>query len=241
RSPRYRLEVLPPDAWAGHVADRLVERLTARPTLRICLPTGDTPTPLYDALVGRGAPFGGAEVLLLDEYLGLSEDDPARAGERLRRELIDRLADPPAAYHPIDLAGPPDQAAGRHDVLAAAGLDLTLVGIGRNGHVGFNEPGSDADSETRVVALAAESRQVAEAYGASEGPRSGITLGLRRLLESAEIWLLATGRSKAEILARALEGPETPQVPASFLRRHHRLTVLADEAAATRLTGRPSS
>lgn len=232
------LRILPAHAWAPAVADELVERLRERPRLRLCLPTGATPAPLYDELVRRAdAAWGGVEIVLLDEYLGLPEGDPARGGDRLRRELVERLPEAPAAYHDIDLTADAAEAAGRHDAVAAHGLDLTLVGLGANGHIGLNEPGSRPDSPTRVVELAPESRVSAAGYGATEAPRRGITLGLGRLLASAELWLLVTGARKAGILARALEGPETADVPASFLRRHPALRVFADEEAAGSLRG----
>lgn len=230
------LRVLSPEAWAGRVADELIVRLRSRPDLRLCLPTGETPAPLYDELARRtDAIWGSAEIVLLDEYLGLPEGDPARGGDRLRRELVERLPEPPAAYHEIDLAADPDDAARRHDAVAARGLDLTLVGLGMNGHVGLNEPGSAPDSSTAVVSLASASRSVAEGYGAGDAPARGITLGLARILASNELWLLVTGERKAEILARALDGPISDDCPASHLRRHPALTVFADEAAATLL------
>jgi glucosamine-6-phosphate deaminase len=233
-----RLEVVPAGAWADRVADALLARLRAQPGLRLCLPTGDTPTPLYGALARRtDAPWAAAEIVLLDEYLGLPPGDPALAGDRLRRELIDLLPEPPAAYHAIDLEADPEDAAARHDAVAAAGLDLTLVGLGANGHVGFNEPGSGPDSPTAVVELAHESRSVATgSYGAGDAPQRGITLGMARVLASRELWLLVTGARKAGVLARALEGPEGDDCPGTYLRRHPALTVFADEAAAAQLT-----
>ena len=226
------------DEWADAVAADLVERLRAAPSLRLCLPTGETPAPLYAALA-RSADadlWSQATVVLLDEYLGLPPDDPASGGPRLRRELIDHAR--PAAFHAVDVDGEPDVAARELDAVAAEGLDLTLLGLGLNGHIGLNEPGSTAESPTRIVELEARSQAVAAGYGASHAPKQGITLGMSRLLESREIWLLVTGERKAEILARALEGPEAPDVPASFLRRHPTLRVIADEPAASLLASR---
>jgi glucosamine-6-phosphate deaminase len=120
--------------------------------------------------------------------------------------------------------------------VAARGLDLAVLGLGMNGHVGFNEPGSSPDDPSRLVRLAVSSREAATArYGASSVPTAGITVGLARLLETEECWLLVTGERKAQILRRALDEPEGPDCPASYLRRHQRLTVFADEAAASLL------
>lgn len=236
------LIVLPVDAWAERVAGDLVERLRSAPDLRLCLPTGDTPAPVYAALAARleagEASLERATIVLLDEWVGLRPDDAARCDGRLRRELLERVSPGPAAFHPVrvdELA--PEQAAARHDDVAAGGLGLTLLGLGANGHVGFNEPGSTADSPTRVVTLEAGSGDAAVArYGAERVPEAGITLGVARLMASDEIWLLVSGARKAEILDQALRGPVGPDVPASFLRSHPRLRVIADTAAAALVT-----
>lgn len=229
--------VHPAADWADAVASDLIGRLRASPRLRLCLPTGETPAPLYQALVRQAdaSPWSEVTVILLDEYLGLGPEDAASGGPWLRRELIDHVR--PAAFHAVDLDADPDAAACQLDAVAAEGLDLTLLGLGINGHIGLNEPGSTADSPTRVVELEARSRAAAAGYGASHAPERGITLGLSRLLESRELWLLVTGERKAEILSRALEGPETSDVSASFLRRHQALRVMADEPAASLLAG----
>jgi glucosamine-6-phosphate deaminase len=236
-----RVEVLPADAWAGAVASALVDRVRARPALRVCLPTGETPAPFYDAIVAaeqRGdVSFGACTLVLLDEWLGLPPGDPARGEAILRRQLVSRLRVPPARFVTIDVDGPdPVAAAARHDAVAAD-LDLAILGLGINGHIGFNEPGSRPDDGTRVVALAETSSETAtRRYGASVAPTAGITIGIDRLLAAREAWLLVTEERKAGVLFRALREPESTGCPASFLRRHPRLTVFADQDAA-RLLG----
>lgn len=230
-------EVHPAAAWADAVAAELTERLRSEPRIRICLPTGETPAPLYAALARStdAELWSQATVVLLDEYLGLPAGDPAAGGPRLRRELIDHVR--PGRFIDVDASGAdPDNAARSLDE-AAQGLDLALLGLGMNGHIGLNEPGSTADSPTRVVELHARSREAATGYGASATPERGITLGLARLLEVPELWLLVTGERKAEILRAALDGSETPDVPASYLRRHRSLRVFTDEAAVSSLRG----
>ncbi len=233
--------ILPAAAWADAVAADLAERLRVNPALRICLPTGATPVPVYEALVGLAGrdevSFAGATVVLLDEWVGLPPGDPARCDTRLRAQLLDRLPVPPAAVHLIDVdAADLDAAVARHAAVAAD-LDLAVLGLGMNGHVGFNEPGSYADSPTRIVRLEASSREAAMArYGAARVPTAGITLGMDGILAAREVWLLVTGARKAAILRRALRDPEGPDCPASYLRRHPNLGVIVDQEAAALLT-----
>ena len=239
-----RLDVLPAAAWAERVAADLAARLRDVPRMRLCLPTGDTPAPVYARLAAMAragaAPFAATEIVALDEYLGLPPGHPARCDVRLRRELLDLLPEPPAAFHRIEADDPdPAAAAARIEATAARGLDLAILGLGMNGHVGLNEPGSFADAPTRVVRTSETTRRAAvERYGAYPAPTAGITLGVARLLQAHEIWLLVTGERKAPILARALEEPEGPDCPATWLRRHPSLRVVADEPAAAALRGR---
>jgi 6-phosphogluconolactonase/glucosamine-6-phosphate isomerase/deaminase len=236
-----RLEVVAAEHWPDRVADELIARVREQPTLRLCLPSGDTPSAVFAQLVRRSAAgevsFEGVTIVLLDEFLGLAAGDPARCDVRLKRELLASLRPAPAAIHTIDADAPdPEKAARVHDAVAAEGLDLALLGLGMNGHVGLNEPGSGPDSPTRVVGTAAATQDAALGrYGAAHAPVRGITLGMDRLLAATEVWLLVTGTRKADILERALVGPEGDDCPASFLRRHPRLWVIADEAAAARL------
>ncbi len=227
------------EAWAPAVAERLLGVVGRTPAARIVLPTGATPRPVYRHLVERpdaGAAFASATIILLDEWLGLAPGDPARCDVRLREDLLDGLAPSPrSVLIDVDTADPA-AAAVAHDAVVASGIRLALLGLGGNGHVGFNEPGSGPASPTRVVDLAPSSRDAARTrYGAGSVPDRGITLGMDRLLAADELWLLVTGAHKADILARALDGPETTELPASYLRRHPRLVVLADTLAASQL------
>ncbi|MFH1475162.1 MAG: 6-phosphogluconolactonase [Chloroflexota bacterium] len=240
----FRLDILPAATWADVVAGDLAARLRDEPGMRICLPTGDTPAPVYARLAAMAregrATFAATEIVALDEYLELPPGHPARCDVRLRRELLDLLPEPPAALHWIKADDPdPAAAAARIEATAARGLDLAILGLGMNGHVGLNEPGSFADAPTRVVRTSAASRRAAvERYGADPAPTAGITLGVARLLQAREIWLLVTGAPKARIVARALEGREGPDCPATWLRRHHALRVVVDEPAASALRRR---
>ena len=230
---------LPAAAWADHVAGLLADRLAARPNLVVCLPTGSTPGPVYEALPGilqtRSVSAAAATVVLLDEYVGLPAGHRARCDSMLRRGLLDRL-DPGVArfitFEVDDLS--PQAACAKVDaaVSSAGGLDLVVLGLGRNGHIGMNEPGSAPAATTRVVELAPSTRAAAIGYGAEVAPTQGVTLGMLGILGSREIWLLATGAAKAEILSQTLDGPVTPDVPASLLRGHPGLRIIVDDEAA---------
>ena len=227
------IEVWPDDEWGAAVGARLAARITAEPGLRLCLPTGNTPVPAYRAFAEMGGHLDQAEVFLLDEF-GLPSGHPARCDQMLQRSLLELAPTAPAALHSIDMAADDVSAAcARYDdVVANGGLDLTVLGLGANGHLGLNEPGSTPDSPTRIVELQATTIRNAAVYGAGEAPLWGVTLGMEPLLASREIWLLVTGTAKAEILHRALTGPIGPEVPASYLQTHPDTTVLADQAAA---------
>jgi glucosamine-6-phosphate deaminase len=211
----------------------------------MCLPTGATPLPAYaafpEALAAREASAERTTVVVLDDYLGLPPGHPARCELVLRRSIVERLVPPPAAVIAFDTdAADPGAACADFDgaVAAAGGLDLVVLGLGRNGHVGMNEPGSGLDAPTRVVTLAPSTREAARGYGVLPPPTHGVTLGMAGIRAAREIWLLATGPDKAAILATTLEGPATPDVPASQLRDHPALRVIVDEPAAAWLKRR---
>ena len=229
------LDVFPDDEWGATVGARLVARLAANPAMRICLATGNTPVPAYRAFADLGGRLDRADVFLLDEF-GLPPGHPARCDEMLARSLLDLDVAPPARVHGIDVDGDDAAAACRRydQRLAAGGLDLAILGLGANGHLGLNEPGSTVDSPSRVVELSPTTIRNAAVYGAGVAPQWGVTTGMAPLLASREIWLLVTGAHKASILHRALTGPIEPDVPASYLRNHGNTHVLADQSAAAR-------
>lgn len=174
-----------------------------------------------------------SEVFLLDEFC-LPLGDPARCDEVLRRDFLSRLNSQPVAVHSFDAQASDLEAEcdriGR--LIDNGGIDVTVLGLGGNGHLGLNEPGSAADSLTRVVSLARSTKSAAmEKYGSTVEPEYGMTIGLSHILASREIWLLVTGSHKAGILERALNGPIGAEVPASFLRSHPNVAVFADESA----------
>jgi glucosamine-6-phosphate deaminase len=235
------------DAWAAHLADVLIARLQQQPTLRVCLPTGLTPVPLYDrvrAAVQRGTvSFRHADVLLLDEFGGVPADDPGRCDRMLQRVLLDHVDLPPVAFHRLPIEQDVEQACRDHEVAVGAGCDLTILGVGGNGHIGMNEPGSSPTSVTRRVTLAPETTAASARYFRRDHdlPTWGVTMGIGTILRSREIWVLATGTGKAGIVRDVLHGSIGTDVPASLLRAHPHAWLFADDAAAALVTAEQPS
>jgi glucosamine-6-phosphate deaminase len=228
----------PFDAWADHVAGLLVARIQQQPNVRVCLPTGLTPVPIYERVRGavqRGAvSFRDADVLLLDEFGGVPADDPGRCDRMLERALLDHVDLPRPAFHRLAIEDGVEEACRAHEAAVDAGCDLTILGIGGNGHIGMNEPGSAAESLTRRVDLAPDTISASARYfGRDHGlPTWGVTMGIATILRSREIWVLAAGRAKARVVRAALEGPITTGVPVSLLRTHPRVVLIADDEAS---------
>lgn len=230
------VRVLSSESWVPAVTSAWLESLARQPDLRMCLPTGATPRPLYRQ-VARDGDFSRSTVFLLDEF-GLPHGDPGRCDSMLARDLIELLDAPPARMERLNPdAEDLDQECRRFAIeVASDGLDLTLLGLGANGHLGLNEPGSDPRAPTRVVELAAETRKSLAGYGARADTTWGMTLGMSELLASREIWLLVRGERKAPMLHRTVTGPVTPEVPATFLREAEgHVVIWADEDAASLL------
>ena len=211
-----------------------MSRLDRADGLRMVLPTGGTPRPVYRELAARSADLSDSEVFILDEFLGLPPGHPARCDTIIDRDLIALLDRPP----PVNALDPDaddlDAEAARYEAaVAAKPVDLTMLGIGLNGHIALNEPGSTPDDGARVVDLHPETMI---AMDSEPVPDQGITLGLADILASEEVWLLVSGTGKAKVLALALEGPIGPDVPASFLRDHPNAVVFADVPAAAYLS-----
>ena len=206
-----------------------------QPDLLLCLATGRTPVPVYQALASSGANLGRSTVFLLDEFV-LPNGSPGRCDSMIRRDLLD-LVDPEPAFVGWDTTGDLDAEVARMEAAIehAGGLDLAVLGLGSNWHVGMNEPGSSHSSRSRAVYLAEETALGALRYGAEVAPTHGLTLGIGTLLEAREIWLLVSGSHKAEVLGTVVDGPISGDVPATFLRNHPRVTVFADESAAAAL------
>ncbi|MEZ5258969.1 MAG: glucosamine-6-phosphate deaminase [Ilumatobacteraceae bacterium] len=185
--------------------------------------TGATPVRTYERLVASRFARRIAHLVLLDEYVDVPAEDPGRFRSTIERLVADPLGLPSARVHVPPAADPSDEACARFEasLVALGGVDVQLLGIGRNGHVGFNEPGSPLQSRTRRVTLAATT--VADNAGSVRvGGRVAVTQGLGTILDARSLVLLATGRHKARALAAAVSGEVTPSVPASVMQLHPR-------------------
>ncbi|WP_370162676.1 glucosamine-6-phosphate deaminase [Limimaricola soesokkakensis] len=233
----------PEDAVATCVTV-IAKALVEKPNAVLGLATGGTMEPVYDGLVQRAKAgeisLARATSFNLDEYVGLSPEHPQSYHRFMQDRLFRPLALDPARTHLSrgDAADPVAEAA-RYDaaIAAAGGIDLQLLGIGGNGHIGFNEPSSSLASPTRVKTLARATRDAnARFFGASEPiPRFAITMGIATILRSRHAVLLATGAQKAEAVAAMVEGPLSARCPASALQMHPRATVVLDAEAAAGL------
>lgn len=222
---------LPDQEWAVRTAERFATWVRACVDARIVVPTGATVEPFYQ----QAAPlvdWPRITLFLLDEFGGLPVDDPGRCISMLDRLLLSDLERGPTLHAPDVDAEDLDAECARYRSLLSDDLDLVILGLGGNGHVGMNEPGSRVDSRTRVVGLDRSTSMHAVEYGVTTLPTWGITVGLEEILSAGEVWLLVTGEHKREILIHTLHDAIGPEVPATQLRLHPRLTVLADYSAA---------
>lgn len=234
-----RLIPLPdPAAVATHATDALRDVIEARRDARILLPAGGTPIPFYDE-VRRRVRSGALDVrdahfFQLDELVGVPPSDERSFHKFLREHVLDHVPRDPDRDHLLHGdAADPRREIERHGARldALGGADLVLLGLGPNGHVAYNEPGSSTEDGSRVVELQAPTLAgLAEAFGDAH-PRLGMTLGLRDMLAGATIVLLVTGAGKRDALHRLRDHPATSDFPASLLAGHPSFTILADREA----------
>jgi glucosamine-6-phosphate deaminase len=236
-----------PDAAAmsAAAADIVAKTVRDKPEAVVSVPTGSTPLGMFDVLAARAArgeiDFSRVRLVCLDEYVGVTPADPNSLTGWLRHAFIERVGIAPQHVVALpatagDLRGAAEQF--EDAITALGGLDLAVLGLGPNGHVAYNEPGSAADSRTREVKLTSESRAQASAYweGTVPVPESALTIGVGTLLAARHIVLIVSGDAKAAMLRRALAEPMTAAVPASWLRlAGPRLEIIADAAAASGL------
>ncbi|MFJ4437117.1 glucosamine-6-phosphate deaminase [Streptomyces sp. NPDC088923] len=239
--------VIVPDAQAGGrlVADAIARLLRRKPDALLGVATGSTPLPVYQALTGLvrsgEADVARARIAQLDEYVGLPAGHPESYRAVVLREVVEPLGLDPAAFLGPDGSAADVQAACEEYDRAlkdAGGVDLQLLGIGTDGHIGFNEPCSSLASRTRIKTLTEQTRVDNARFfddDIDQVPHHVITQGIGTILEARHLVLLATGENKAEAVAQSVEGPVASLVPASALQLHPHATVVVDEAAASKL------
>ena len=235
-----------PDEAGRLVGGAIVDLVRRRPQAVLGLATGSTPLPVYRDLARRHAEgelsLASARGFLLDEYVGLPADHPERYRAFIARELEAHVDFGPGAVRGPDVEADGAEllaacAAYEADIAAAGGVDLQLLGVGSDGHIGFNEPGSSLASRTRPKTLTDRTRtDNARFFGSvDEVPRHVITQGVGTILDARHLVLLAFGPVKAASVAAAVEGPVTAMVPASAVQLHPHATVVVDEGAAAAL------
>lgn len=224
------------------VADEIVRLVDEVRNPVLGLATGSTPLPVYEALRERLAGHDVSHVrgFALDEYVGLDVTHPESYRSVITREVIEPLGLDPELIRVPNGALETVRHAGddyEREIIDAGGVDLQILGIGTDGHIGFNEPGSSFASTTRLKTLTEQTRADNARFFDSldEVPRHCITQGLGTILRARHLVLLAFGVAKAEAVAAALEGPVSAMIPASAVQLHPHVTVVVDEAAASRL------
>ncbi|GAB4099714.1 glucosamine-6-phosphate deaminase [Sinomonas halotolerans] len=227
----------------GRVAAGAIARLVrSTPDAVLGLATGSSPLPVYDELARlhaqEGLDFSRASGFALDEYVGLPEGHPQSYREVIRREFTDRVDIEPSRVHSPDGSAEDIEgacAAYEEAIAAAGGVDLQILGIGSDGHIGFNEPGSSLASRTRIKTLTEQTRRDNARFFPSiaEVPHHVVTQGVGTIMDARHVVLVATGARKAEAVHGLVEGPVTAMCVASVLQFHPHTTVIVDSAAAS--------
>jgi glucosamine-6-phosphate deaminase len=237
--------IAPADELARLAASAIDALLRARPDAVLGLATGSSPLRVYDELARRhaedGLSFARARAFMLDEYVGLPAEHPERYRNVIEKEIASRVdLAPDAVQGPDGLAADLPAACADYEraITEAGGVDLQVLGIGTDGHIGFNEPGSSLASRTRIKTLTAQTRVDNARFFDDDielVPRHCLTQGLATIMSARHLVLLATGRGKAEAVHQLVEGAVSALWPATVMQLHPHATVLVDDAAASRL------
>lgn len=221
-------------------ANIISAQIIMKPDCVLGLATGSTPVGTYRQLIewyGKGdLDFSRVSTVNLDEYRGLTHTDPQSYYYFMQENLFDHVNIDKTATHVPDGTNPDAaDACAKHEqiIKSLGGIDLQLLGLGNNGHIGFNEPGAAFEKETHLVDLAESTIRANARFFASidEVPKQAYTMGIRTIMQAKKILVVVSGESKADIVSRAFFGPVTPEVPASILQMHPDVTVVCDEAA----------
>lgn len=222
----------------GQVAFDLIKKGIENGAKVLGLATGSTPIPLYEDMIASDLDFSNLVSVNLDEYVGLPEDNEQSYHQFMKDNLFNKK---PFAhsYVPNGNAADIDEAAKEYDqIIADNPIDIQILGIGRNGHIGFNEPGSDLNSTTHKVKLTESTIEANKRFFDDEKdvPRYAISMGIGSIMKGKQIILMAYGEDKADAIKATIEGPVTDHVPASVLQNHKDAIIIVDEAAASKLS-----
>ena len=220
-------------------ARMILAQMTLKPDSVLGLATGSTPIGVYRQLVDwyrQGTlDFSRVRTVNLDEYAGLSKDHPQSFGRYMQEHLFDHVNIDPRNAHIPDGLGEESTECHRYDSLihSLGGIDLQLLGLGHDGHIGFNEPADHFPQGTHQVRLSESTIRANKRFFENEDqvPRTAYTMGIRDILQSKRAVMIVSGRDKAKILQKAIFGPVTPRIPASILQFHQDFTLIADEEA----------
>ena len=231
---------------ARALAIRVANAINERPSIVLGLPTGRTPIATYQELrrlhAAGGVSFAGVSTFNLDEFVGVDTAHPGSFREFMRRHLFNAIDLHPERIHFLNgLAPDLDAECARYerDIEAAGGIDLQLLGIGANGHIGFNEPGDELAAFTHRVTLHDGTRRDnAELFDGDpeKVPHEALSMGMATILRTDALILIATGERKARCIERTVHGPLTTRLPASFLQTHRKVELYLDAAAAALLS-----
>lgn len=231
---------------ARALATRVAALLRENPRLVLGLPTGRTPVRLYHELVAlytRGqVDFSQATTFNLDEFVGIEPGHPGSYRTFMEEHLFSRVNLSPDRIHFLNGVAPDLDEEGRRyeaEIAEAGGIDLQILGIGTNGHIGFNEPAKALAARTHHIALKSETRRNnAALFGGDPDlvPHEALSMGMATIMHARSIVLIATGKSKARCIERLVHGPITPKLPASFLQMHCDVELMLDAAAATNIS-----
>jgi glucosamine-6-phosphate deaminase len=227
---------------AKAIAISMVDHIEAHPASVIGLATGKTMSPVYRFWVAlareRSIDHSNCFFFMLDEYLDLPEDHPSTFKAYIEEHLLgpleigqDQISFPPVHTASITEAGEEYERA----IKESGGIDIQLLGIGTNGHIGFNEPGSRSDSRTREVLLSEETREINQQHFKGEMPSRALSMGIATILESKLLMMLATGKSKAEAIKYLQNHHDEPSCPATYLKSHPHFTLVLDPEAASKI------
>lgn len=232
---------------AGRLAaDQLQQAVCAKPACVLGLATGATPIPLYRELIRREQAglmdFSRVRSVNLDEYKGLAPDHPQSYRRFMQENLFDHISiRPENTWVPDGMTTDVDAMCDGYErtIEELGGVDLQLLGLGHDGHIGFNEPCDHFPKETHCVDLTASTIDANKRFFEKEEdvPRQAYTMGIQTIMQAKKVLLVASGADKADALAKTIEGPVTPEVPASILQFHPDVTIVADEAALSLVKG----